>query len=204
MITLLRRAFILAIIGTGLGLRPASAETQPPQAVVESFYGTLIDVMKQASQLGFKGRYDKLKPAIQATFDLPLMARLSVGPQWTSLTPEQEKAVTDDFADLTFSTWASRFDGYDGERFETLPKAAESGAGTLIQTKLVKQNGDVVPLNYLMRQSDGSWKVIDVFLSGTISELAARRSEFSSVLRRDGPDALIALLRQRIAEMKNS
>jgi phospholipid transport system substrate-binding protein len=207
MIKLQRRAIVLfplAIAAARLETRPAIAAGEPPQAVIQDFYKVLLDVMKRAGPLGFKGRYDTLKPALDATFDLPLMARLAVGPQWSSLTPPQQSAVTENFADLTYSTWASRFDGYDGERFETAPETTQSGAGTLVQTKLVKGNGEPVSLNYLMRQSDGSWKAIDVFLSGTISELAARRSEFSSVLRREGPDALLTLLRQRIAEMKNS
>jgi hypothetical protein len=43
-----------------------------------------------------------------------------------------------------------------------------------------------------------------VFLSGTISELATRRSEFTSVLRRDGAQGLLDLLGKRIAELKPS
>src|SRR5262249_53867295 len=74
--------------------------------------------------------------------------------------------------------------------------------GTVVQTKLVRTDGDPIALNYLMRESDGAWKVIDVFLNGTASELATRRSEFSSVLRRDGADGLVKLLERRAAEGK--
>ena len=49
--------------------------------------------------------------------------------------------------------------------------------------------------------SGSRWQVIDVYLSGTVSELATRRSEFSSVLRRGGPDALVELLQRKIAEL---
>jgi phospholipid transport system substrate-binding protein len=49
--------------------------------------------------------------------------------------------------------------------------------------------------------SGGSWKIIDVFLSGTISELAARRSEYSLVLRTGGAPALVDLLRKKTAEL---
>jgi phospholipid transport system substrate-binding protein len=41
--------------------------------------------------------------------------------------------------------------------------------------------------------------VIDVYLSGTISELASRRSEFAAVLQRDGAEGLVRLLEQRAA-----
>ena len=53
-----------------------------------------------------------------------------------------------------------------------------------------------------MRQdAAGAWKVIDVYLSGTISELATRRSEFAAVLQRDGADGLVHLLEQRTAAL---
>ena len=69
---------------------------------------------------------------------------------------------------------------------------------------LVKSNGEAVSLNYLMRQGEGSWQIIDVFLSGTISELAARRSEFTSILRRDGAEGLLRMLDKRVVELKAS
>jgi phospholipid transport system substrate-binding protein len=61
-----------------------------------------------------------------------------------------------------------------------------------------------VTLNYLMRQGDGKWQIIDVYLSGTISELATRRSEFTSVIRRDGAQGLLQLLDRRVAELKTA
>jgi len=60
-----------------------------------------------------------------------------------------------------------------------------------------------VNLNYLLRQdAAGAWKIIDVYLSGTISELATRRSEFSTVLQRGGADALVQLIEQRSAALR--
>jgi len=61
-----------------------------------------------------------------------------------------------------------------------------------------------VQLNYLMREGEGGWQILDVFLKGTISELATRRSEFSTVLRRDGAPALVQLIENRAADLKKS
>ena len=47
-----------------------------------------------------------------------------------------------------------------------------------MQTKIVKSNGETTTLNYLMRQNQGSWQISDVYLDGTISQLAVQRSEF--------------------------
>ena len=71
-----------------------------------------------------------------------------------------------------------------------------------MQTKLVKSDGDKVTLNYLMRQDGGGWQVIDVYLSGTISELATRRSEFAGVLQRSGADGLVRMIEAESAALR--
>jgi phospholipid transport system substrate-binding protein len=99
------------------------------------------------------------------------------------------------------ATYANRFDGYSGEHFEVVGDRPGPANGTLVETHLVRTHDAPVQLNYLRHQTPSGWRVMDVFLSGTISELASRRSEFSSVLRQGGPDALLALLNRKVADL---
>jgi phospholipid transport system substrate-binding protein len=200
----LKKAALLAVLALAFLTTPARAEALPPRAVIQAFYDTLLGVMKDSRTLGFGGRYDRLKPAVTTAFNLPLMSRLSVGPQWQTLTPEQQAQLTAAFSEYTISTYANRFDDYSGERLEVLPETSAVAGGTIVQSRLIKSSGEPVTLNYLMREVDGRWQIVDVFLSGTISELATRRSEFTSVLRRDGPQGLLQLLDRRVAELKAS
>jgi phospholipid transport system substrate-binding protein len=180
----------------------AHAAGSPAVDTVKTFYDTLLEVMKQAKALGFKGRYEKLDPAMRRAFNLPLMTRLSVGPDWQKLSPEEQAAITAAFSDFSISTYANRFDGYSGQRFEVSPETQSTAGGQIVSTKLIESDGNVVELNYLMREGDGGWQIIDVFLKGTVSELATRRSEFSTVLRRDGAAGLLKLIQQRTADLK--
>ena len=108
--------------------------------------------------------------------------------------------IRDAFARYTTATYANRFDDYGGERFEVEPTTAANPNGVIVQSRIVKSNDEKVSLDYLMRRGpDGNWKIIDVYLSGTVSELASRRSEFGAVLQRDGADGLVHLLEQRAA-----
>jgi phospholipid transport system substrate-binding protein len=129
------------------------------------------------------------------------MIRLAVGPQWNTLSPTQQSRLLTAFRRFTIATYAGRFDGYDGEHFEVRGEAPAPSGGTMVETRLVPSNGDPVELNYLEREADGKWQIIDVFLSGTISELATRRAEFTSVLRRDGADGLVGMLERKVAEI---
>jgi len=181
----------------------AATDASAAASTVSSFYDTLLSVMKEGPSLGFKGRYDRLNPTVRTAFDLPLMTRLMVGPQWTSLTPAQQQQLISAFSDFSAATYASRFDDYSGERFEVDPKPTPSNGGVIVHTKLLKNDSDPVDIDYLLRESNGVWRIVDVYLSGTVSELATRRSEFSSVLRRGGPAALVDVIQQKTAELRS-
>ena len=185
--------------------RAANDETSDPAAKrVRGFYDSLLAVMKQARALGVHGRYEKLDPVIRATFDLAAMTRIAVGPDWSSIPPEQQTALIDSFARMTIATYAARFDGYSGEGFEVEPTAEARNTGRLVRTRLIRSNGEQITLNYLLRGSGENWKVVDVYLTGTISELATRRSEFGAILKSGGPNALIENLRQQSEKLLSS
>jgi len=98
--------------------------------------------------------------------------------------------------------YASRFKEYGGERFEVAPSATPRPNGdVIVSTRLIPQGSEPVQLDYLMRDSSRGWQVVDVFLSGTISELAARRSEYSAAFRSGGAAALVDLLLKKTVEL---
>jgi phospholipid transport system substrate-binding protein len=183
---------------------PAWAENEATDAAVariRAFYDALLSVMKQGDKLGIRGRYEKLAPTVRSTFDLAAMTRIAVGPEWNSIPPEQQVALIEHFTQMTIATYANRFDAYSGERFEVEPVAEVRNTGRIVRTKLFPSTGEPVTLNYLMRGSGEGWSVVDVYLTGTISELATRRSEFGAILKSGGPNALIESLRQQTEKL---
>jgi phospholipid transport system substrate-binding protein len=200
-----RRAILLFPLSTALLPRGTWADDPgaAPATVVQHFYDTLLSVMKEAKHLSFDQRYQRLAPVIGQAFNLPLIIRLSVGPDWTKLQPSQQQALADAFSRYTISVYANRFDDFNGERFVVDPTPVTNPNGAVVQTTLVKSDGDKVILNYLLRQgTDGVWQIIDIYLSGTISELAARRSEYVSVVQQSGADGLVKLIEQRTAALR--
>lgn len=200
------RRLLLGLPLTILAGRRAAMAADPgalPAAEIERFYGALLAVMKEAKRLSFDERYNRLAPTIERIFDLGLMTRIAVGPGWAAIAADQQKRLSAAFSRYTISVYASRFDDYGGERFEVSPTAKQNPNGVIVDSRLVKSNGETVNLNYLMRQDGaGSWKVIDVYLSGTVSELATRRSEFAAVLQRNGADGLVQMIEQRTAALR--
>jgi phospholipid transport system substrate-binding protein len=167
---------------------------------VRYFYSTLLDTMRNGPQLGAQGRYAKLAPAITQSFDIPFMTRLAVGPDWNTLNPAQQAQVIQAFSRYVVAVWAERFHQWDGEQLKVTGEEA-SPAGTVILSQIVDSSGQPTHINYLMRQSSSGWQIADVYLDGTISELATRRSEFGSILRTQGINGLIQALNQKAAAL---
>ena len=198
-----RRVLLTLPLAVALAGRTATAADAAPAQEIGRFYAVLLAVMKAGKQLSFAGRYARLAPAITEAYNLPLMTRLAVGPGWRQLSAAQQQRLTAAFTRYTVSEYASRFDGYSGERFEVTPTASANPNGLLVASRMIKPDGEAISFNYLMRQdSVGVWKVIDVYVSGSISELATRRAEFTAVLHRAGAEGLVQELDRRIAALR--
>jgi phospholipid transport system substrate-binding protein len=198
-----RSLVVLPIAALGFARDAAAQGGAAAPAAIQQLYDALLGVMKQAKALGFDGRYARLAPVIERVFDLGLMARIAVGPGWPQIPPAQQQTLIQAFIRFTVSQYAGRFDGYGGERFEVDPATQPNPNGVVVQSRLIQSNGETTTLNYLMhRGAGGAWQIIDVYLKGTISELATRRSEFSGVLQSSGADGLIRTLDQRSAALR--
>jgi phospholipid transport system substrate-binding protein len=195
-----RRAALIAATAV-LPVPSAVAQAATPAAVVEGFHAALLDTMRNARALGPRGRERRLRPAMQVAFDLPAMTRIAVGPPWTGLTEGERQALTTAFSDWVVANYASRFDGYAGERFAIVGESSLQSGDRLVRTQILRPEDAPVQLNYLLRGGEGRWRVVDVYFSGTVSELASRRAEFSALLREGGAERLAAELRRRTAAL---
>ncbi len=174
-------------------------------APVKSLCDAVLASMKQGAALNFAARRDLLSPEIRRDLDLALMTRIVVGPTWRGLPETDRQKLVDAFSDFSVATYAERFKSYNGERFEVDPSATPQPSGdSIVHTKLFTGSPDPVQLDYLVRKSGEQWRIIDVFLNGTISEMAARRSEYSTVLRQGGAPALIDLLKKKVVDLGSS
>jgi phospholipid transport system substrate-binding protein len=174
-------------------------QTDPAAVQIEKFDDAVVDVMKQARNLGPRGRFEALQPVIERTFDLPAMTRFAVGSAWNNLSPEDKAALVKAFTRMTVATYAHNFDSYGGEKF-TVGKVDTRGPDKLVHTRLTG-SGAPTELAYRMRQNGGAWKVIDVYYNSTVSSLLGQRSEYAATLSSGGVQALIKKLNSRADQL---
>ncbi len=168
---------------------PALAQgSDPAAASVQNFYDALTASMKAGG--GAKNHYEKLRPAVEQDFDLPGMMALSVGPTWSSISAADQKTLTDAFERMTIANYARNFDSYSGEKFTVDPAVSERGTDKFVKSTLKPASGDAIAFNYRLHQAGSSWKIVDVYLAGNISQLAQKRADFASTLTASGPQGL--------------
>ncbi len=198
---------VLLAFAMALGLaspRPATAETatyDTEREVVEGLHAALLDSMRRAADQPFDARRAALRGVILETFDFSFMAEKSAGRHWRELDDTQRRALIEAIADLAVSNYAARFDGYDGEHFVTTGTEAANYETVLVRTEIVQRGGTATRLDYRLRGTPEGPRVIDIFLNGTVSELAMRRAEYTSVIKREGFEALLSALHQRVAAL---
>ncbi len=190
----------LAVALLRAAVSPAAAASEAA-APIAALNGALTDIMKSGKATPFPARYQTLAPVVAQSFDLASILRLVVGPHWTDMPPEMQNALLAEFRRFTVASYVANFDDDNGERLEILPTTHTVGGDTVIETRIVFPKADPVRIDYVMRQKDGQWQVVDVLLDGTISRVAVQRSDFRHILETGGPPALIATLRKKISAL---
>ena len=189
------------LLGQALA-QPAAAAPERPAELIAGLNAVLLEVMRNARDLGYRGRYERLAPVLTATFNFPVMAGISTGRHWRALTHEQKLEMAEVFRRMSIGTFARRFDGYGGERFEVEGEEPGPRGSVLVRNRLIKSDGAALEINYLMKQYKDRWRVVDVYLDSKYSELATKRSEYTAILANEGFDGLIRKIDQKLAEWR--
>lgn len=193
------------VLATTVALKPQPI-VQPDavdgaQAPVETLHSALLDAMKMAKTKDVRARFAILEPVLARTFDMRLMTALSAGSFWRGVSVESQKALVDAFQRFSIATYASRFNGWSGQSFETLAVNDGPRGTKIVRTRINNPDKEPVPLSYVLREAAGHWRIVDILLAAGISEIAVRRSEYRSVLKSGGVAALAALLETRTGKL---
>ena len=197
-----RRAAIAGLLL--FAAQPARAmDTTAVIAPIQQLVAGLLEIMKAGPGTPFSRRFDMLAPIIDRTFDLSVILEESVGLTWPALPPEQQQMLSDAFRRYTVASYVNSFDDYNGQRFEVIPETRVVGTQQIVQTRIIPKSGDIHELDYVMRQGQAGWRVVDVLADGTISRIAVQRSDFRRLLTRGGAQALADSLRSKSAVLSD-
>ena len=201
------RAVAAALFALGITASSSPAEQSPetaaqPAEIVDELDAALTEVMKNGEELGYSGRFEQLEPIIRRLFDLDFMAEKIAGRHWKTMTPEEQARLVDTFSRYTIANYAGRFSAWSGQEFRRLGEEPAARGTVVVRTELLDPDGENVKLDYRLRRTPArGWQIVDIYFNGTVSELALRRSEYSSLIKREGVPALLTALDERIAKL---
>ena len=178
----------------------AAAAIDGPQQLVRSTGETVLaEVTARRAELEADPRlvYPLVESTVVPHFDFRRMSQSALGRFWRRATDAQKERVTNEFRELLVRTYATALLGYSGQTIEYLPVRATKGAEkVLVPTRITNGGAPPVPVNYRLRLNDDGWQVYDVVIDG-VSLITNYRSQFASLVRRDGIDGLITALAEK-------
>lgn len=205
----MRPLFQIAALIMILLLPSGGAFAAAPQDSIESLHTVLLQAMKAGPSATVEARYALLKPKLDAIYDFRRMIEVAAGSTWANTDAATQNKLADAFARFSVMTYASRFGSFAGEEFRITGERPGARDTVLVDTEIDRgANAQLAPgenrtvtISYVMAKTDDGWRIIDVILDQSISELALRRSEYSRTLRSGGADQLIEVLNKKSDEL---
>lgn len=186
-----------ALIASATLASPARAGYAEAEAFVEDIGNKVVDLLKREDLTSFSQREAAFRDILIDGFDIRTISRAVLGPSWRDLSSDEATAYQAVFTDFVVRIYAVRFDGYSGESFNVMEVTDWYDGDLAVRTKFEIADAMAINLDFIVREVDDSYRIIDVYVEGT-SMLITQRSEFSAVIDRHGLDGLLDELRARV------
>jgi phospholipid transport system substrate-binding protein len=134
--------------------------------------------------------------------DTDWIARFVLGTNWRRMEASQQKEYLDTYRRFLVKHYVSNFREFTvGTSFKVV-KSRPIGSGRdqfLVGMQVLRpKTPQPVSIDYRLKQENKEFRVIDIVVEG-VSLLATQRSEFASVIQRDGLERLLQLLKKKSA-----
>jgi len=159
----------------------------------------------------FKDKQKSLSPELKALqrkkifqialdlFDFTEMSKRTIGKNWKSITPEKQKEFSHLFARFLANIYYNRLEEYTNETVKFVDERQHKNK-VLIKTVVVTSQNEI-PMDYKLVKSD-KWRVYDVSIEG-VSLIRNYRSQFNKILRKQGIDDLIAMMKKKLGQFSD-
>jgi phospholipid transport system substrate-binding protein len=177
-------------LGTGAQAR-ISAESDAAQFVARVGQ-EVINVLGAPGQ-AINQRHRKFQNIFDRAMDLDSMARRVLGRHWRNATKPQKEKYVRLFRRYVLGIYAVQLGGFAGEKFTVLRQQSSKPTESLVVARITRQYGAPLNLSFRVRQTKDKLRIVDVTVAG-VSLIVTKRSEFDSIIRREGLPGLLRRL----------
>ena len=177
---------------------PASpAQGIAPDALLRAVSSDVIDTIKQdlALRATDPAKVTALiESRILPLFDFDHITRLAAARSWRLATPEQQRALTEEFKTLLTRTYATALASYRDEVivFKQL-RAAPRDTDVTVRSEVIQAGKESMTMDYAMEKTPAGWKIYNVKVAD-VCLVTNYRDVFAEKVRDGGVDGLIKFL----------
>jgi phospholipid transport system substrate-binding protein len=135
-------------------------------------------------------------PVLQRHVRFETMTRRAVGVGWRQFTPEQQERATGLFTTLVIRSYSDKFTPGEQPVIQYKTAVLPAPGRVDVPTSLIYK-GSHYAVSYRLEEVD-DWKIVDVVIEG-VSLVGNYRSQFDSIFKQGGVDAVIRCLEQSVA-----
>src|SRR5581483_2326785 len=169
-----------------------------PDVLAKTVTDEVLAIVRSDKDIQNGTNREKIMQIVQAKilphFNFTRMTQLAVGRNWRQASPDQQKALTDEFRDLLVRTYTTAFTQYRNETIDYKPlRMAPGDTDVVVKSLINRPQGQPVSVDYSMEKNGTTWKVYDVKIEG-VSLVENYRNTFNTEIQRSGIDGLIKTL----------
>ncbi|HEX3499811.1 MAG TPA: ABC transporter substrate-binding protein [Stellaceae bacterium] len=192
------RAVLLVLAMAAFQPGPARAASDPAGFIADLSQQAMV-VLTAQSEAEREGQFRTL---FDTGFDVPAVARFTLGRYWTTASPAQQQEFTTLFTAYMVHVYAVRFNEFTGQQFKVTGSRPEGDVSTLVTSQLGSDGNQPVKIDWRVKKVADGFKIADIVVEG-ISMVVTQRQEFSAVIQRGGGD-IEALLKPMRAKVRQS
>jgi phospholipid transport system substrate-binding protein len=123
-----------------------------------------------------------------------------LGKHWRGASTAERQDFVDAFEEMNTRQFLAMVGEFSQEMFSVV-KVQEDAAKpslSLVSTKIAQSEGEPISAVWRVRNNDGQYKILDIVVEG-VSMAITLRHEYGTVVKTDGVDGLIAIMREKNA-----
>ncbi|NYE62674.1 phospholipid transport system substrate-binding protein [Duganella sp. 1224] len=190
----------IALATVALAFNAAHAADEAPDALVKRISSDVLNTAKsdKAIQAGdTKKVIDLVETKILPYVDFQRMTSLAAGRFWREATPDQQKALTEQFRQLLVFTYSGALSQVKDQTVEFKPLRADPGDTDVeVRSQVIQSGGEPIPLNYRVAKGPQGWKIYDINVLGAWL-VETYKGTFASEISKGGIDGLIKALTEK-------
>ncbi|GJJ02356.1 hypothetical protein RugamoR64_28940 [Duganella rhizosphaerae] len=204
---LIKQLIALATIALAANAHAATAPSnEAPDVLVKRISQDVIETAKadKAIQSGDQKKVlDLVESKILPYVDSQRMTSLAAGRFWRDATPEQQKALSDQFRTLLIYTYSGALSQIKNETIEFKPMRSDPTDNEVeVRSQVNVTRGEPIPLNYRVAKTPSGWKIYDINVLGAWL-VETYKGTFASEISKGGIDGLIKTLTEKNKSLAN-